>query len=171
MHLGSMKAMIASVLEALEHREAAERITLTISPRLRTSLATSTPSRLEIRLRPDVLDAPPDVQREILTHELAHLVVARRHPNARPHGPEWQALMRQAGYEPRTHIPFDGTVGGGQPGRNQPKHGQWLYVHRCPVCHWSRTAKKPMHRWRCRSCTEAGLDGSLVITRTRRRGD
>lgn len=47
-----------------------------------------------------------DVLGEVLVHELAHLVVFRRHGRAaRPHGREWRELMVLAGYPPRTHLP------------------------------------------------------------------
>ena len=32
---------------------------------------------------------------EVIAHELAHLLVFARHGRTRPHGPEWQRLMRQ----------------------------------------------------------------------------
>jgi ribosomal protein L37AE/L43A len=37
-------------------------------------------------------------------------------------------------------------------------------LHRCPVCHSVRRAKRPVQQWRCRSCHEAGLNGCLEIT-------
>jgi predicted SprT family Zn-dependent metalloprotease len=43
----------------------------------------------------------------VLCHELAHLAARERHGDRiRPHGPEWKALMRAAGYEPKTRLPL-----------------------------------------------------------------
>jgi ribosomal protein L37AE/L43A len=39
------------------------------------------------------------------------------------------------------------------------------YLHWCPVCHSRRFARRPMARWRCAECVDAGLPGALQITR------
>ena len=70
--------------------------------------------------------------------------------------------MRAAGYEPKTKLPAP-------PGA--PRHTKrkslslYLYVHRCPVCQLSKTARRVVRRWRCAACLDAGLSGELVITR------
>lgn len=41
---------------------------------------------------------------ETLCHEAAHWMAFRRHGlGIEPHGPEWEAYMRKAGFEPRAH--------------------------------------------------------------------
>ena len=120
--------------------------------------------RLNGRLR----DAPAELLVEVLCHELAHVVAYELNGrNCRPHGPEWASLMRQAGYAPRIRIDI----------RDLPvDYAAWLsaqiarrasteFVHRCPVCQASRIAGRPVRRWRCLRCREAGLDGVLTITR------
>ena len=53
-------------------------------------------TRWLIRLNPVLLAAHPErFLAEVLPHELAHLLVFARHGRTRPHGPEWQRLMRQ----------------------------------------------------------------------------
>ena len=93
---------------------------------------------------------------------LAHVAAHRLHgPTAKLHGPEWQALVRAAGFEPRIRTrdasPAQRTARKGATGR--------IYEHRCPVCQTVRTARRPMTTWRCAECLDAGLDGALVITR------
>jgi predicted SprT family Zn-dependent metalloprotease len=99
-------------------------------------------------------------RREVLCHEAAHAVVWARHGRkAKPHGPEWQALMRQAGFEPRASLIRCGH-------RTEPKIGQ-AFRHTCPVCHFSKRAKRRMSLWRCPECRAAGLEGALRIERVR----
>ena len=41
------------------------------------------------------------------------------------------------------------------------------FLHRCPVCDFSRVAARPVRSWRCADCVAAGLGGNLVITEKR----
>lgn len=141
--------------------------TITFSPRLTRSLARTYPARREIHLHPALKDAPAALLDEILVHELAHITVHERHGKAaRPHGPEWQALVREAGYEPRTRFTTDDLRITRAPRKPRTT---LIYDHRCPACGMRRSAKKPVPRWRCAACVAAGLDGTLEIT-TRPRG-
>lgn len=98
-------------------------------------------------------------RREVVCHEAAHFVVWQRYGRAaRPHGPEWAALVRLAGYEPRAS-----RVRCGQP-KPRPAPSQ-VFRHTCPVCHFSKRARRRMSRWRCPECRAIGLDGSLRIER------
>jgi predicted SprT family Zn-dependent metalloprotease len=98
------------------------------------------------------------LRREVLCHEAAHAVVWARHGrNAKPHGLEWQALVRQAGFEPRASLIRCGH-------RTPPKPAQ-RFRHACAVCHFSRTATRQMARWRCPECRAVGLQGHLRIER------
>jgi predicted SprT family Zn-dependent metalloprotease len=101
-------------------------------------------------------------QREVLCHEAAHFVVLERHGrSARPHGAEWAALVKLAGFEPRAS-----RVKCGQP---KERHAAKQPVrHTCPVCHFSKRAARRMPRWRCPECRALGLDGSLRIERLSR---
>jgi predicted SprT family Zn-dependent metalloprotease len=141
----------------------AERVTVGVSHRMRRSLGRCVPVQGAIRLSASALDAPPQILAEILCHEAAHVAVHVLHGVAcQPHGPEWAALVRMAGFEPRTDLPFEH---GDDPFQRQ-SHSDLTYEHRCPVCQSLRLAKRPVRRWRCADCVAAGLDGRLEITRT-----
>jgi predicted SprT family Zn-dependent metalloprotease len=99
---------------------------------------------------------------EVLCHELAHIAVHELHgSDAAPHGEEWRALVRHAGYKPAARAcvvesPARSTTRRRSPGLR--------FSHRCPVCQTTRYARSPVYRWRCAPCLEAGLDGILEIT-------
>jgi predicted SprT family Zn-dependent metalloprotease len=100
--------------------------------------------------------------REVVAHEAAHFVVARRHGRrASPHGAEWRALMQVAGFEPRASRIRCGDA------RAANRAGS-AFVHRCPVCSFSRRARRRVSTWRCPECTALGLDGVLTVQRLSR---
>jgi predicted SprT family Zn-dependent metalloprotease len=125
------------------------------SNRLSTSLGMSYPERGLIRLNRSLLKEDQHLLAVVLCHELAHVVIYRRHGRSvRPHGPEWQALMRAVGFEPLVHL---------DNGRRALRGPTRRYYHTCPVCHSGRMAGRPMPRWRCSQCVAQGLDGVLHI--------
>ena len=99
---------------------------------------------------------------EVLCHELAHIVaheVSGRREG--PHGPTWQGLVRAGGFEPRLRLAH---------GDDAPRtivRRPSRFLHRCPVCDFSRVAARPIRSWRCADCVAAGLGGNLVITEKR----
>src|SRR5690606_8469081 len=112
----------------------------------------------------------PRLLRDVLVHELAHLAVHARHGSeVRPHGPEWQRLMTLAGRSTAATLHGDcGFHPGARPADASAAAAparRWTYEHRCPVCQMVRYARRPVPQWRCRACTEIGLDGALEITR------
>ena len=131
-----------------------------ISTRLRRSLGTCNLESNEIRLHPTLLDSQKDLLEEVYCHELAHLAVFKKYGlSVRPHGPEWQALVREAGYEPNVRL--KATIGGSRnPDSSSPKLN---YRHYCPVCQTTRSSRRPQPRWRCAECVEAGLSGDMTI--------
>lgn len=134
-------------------------IELRYSNRLRTSLGRCSPRSGSIRLHPGLREEGEALLREVVCHEVAHVATWRLYgPGARPHGPEWQALMRAAGYEPRTCA--DPATLPERFRRARPR-----FRHRCPRCRIASDAGRPMRRWRCRRCREAGRDGKLQISR------
>ncbi|HEU0140133.1 MAG TPA: SprT family zinc-dependent metalloprotease [Bryobacteraceae bacterium] len=133
-------------------------VSLVLAPRLSRSAGRCLPTRSSIELSAATLDSALAFRREVLCHEAAHAVVWARHGRkARPHGPEWQALMRQAGFEPRASLILCG--------RRAKRSTTTRFRHTCPVCHFSRTAKRRMTSWRCPECQAIGLDGELRIQR------
>jgi predicted SprT family Zn-dependent metalloprotease len=140
----------------------ADRLQIIVSPRLRRSLASYRTRQGQIRISSSLLNLPDAVINEVLCHEAAHAAVAelQAHP-VRPHGPEWRALVRAAGFEPRVRMAPDHVAGR----RTDTTGYRALWEHRCPVCQMHRLARRPVRRWRCTSCRSAGLEGALVITR------
>jgi predicted SprT family Zn-dependent metalloprotease len=103
-------------------------------------------------------------QIDVLAHEMAHAAIDFKHGQAvNVHGQEWQSFVRAVGFTPRARL----TTAGARPKRTGLEMPP-LYAHRCPVCHMLRLSKRPIKRWRCRSCVEAGLEGTLKITRVAR---
>lgn len=142
-------------------------IEVTVNPRLTRTLARSFPSEHCIEVSRRLLRRDARRVREALIHELAHLAASDIYPaGCRPHGPEWAALVRAAGVEP--HATARGRKRREHAG-SQPRSTSagFLYEHRCPVCHSSRLARRPVPRWRCAACVEAGLDGRLEVRRIR----
>jgi SprT protein len=128
------------------------------SPRLRRAFGRCYQDERLIRLTPSLLDSQSWLLAEILCHEAAHAAVYEIYGgDAKPHGEEWEELMRMVGFEPRVRIPV--VVNG----RETVAEDRVLYLHHCPSCNHSRRAAKPMHRWRCRTCVDDGGHGRFVI--------
>ena len=135
-----------------------QHLLIAYSTRLARSLGRCQSSTSTLLLHPalDTLDAGWFT--EVLCHEAAHVACARLSPRtARPHGEQWQRLMRLAGYLPRVRL----QPPPGFPARRA--RAACRYEHFCPVCQWVRFAARPMSRWRCADCVAAGLDGRLAV--------
>ena len=143
-----------------------------VNPRLTVSLGRCRTAARAIELNPRLLSDAWRLRREVLCHEAAHLAVRGLHGlAAKPHGAEWRELMALAGFKPRVAIPV-ATQSPTNPassisdsaGTARPLRGR-VYQHRCPVCQFTRMARRPVGRWRCAACVDAGLDGLLLISR------
>ena len=100
-------------------------------------------------------------QDEILCHELAHAAALQIYGKSiSPHGPEWHALIKAAGYSPSSVLKTTS-----RPTTPLKKKNCCRYEHRCPVCHAVRYARKRMRRWRCAECNQLDLPGLLIISR------
>jgi predicted SprT family Zn-dependent metalloprotease len=136
-----------------------------VNPRLSVSLGRYRPALRTIELNARLFQAAWRLRQEVLCHEAAHAEVSWRFgPSARPHGPEWRNLMRRVGFEPRTAIPVSQQTARPS-GSKPPALARSRYEHRCPVCQFTRFARRPVARWRCAACVAAGLDGALQIRR------
>ena len=145
--------------------DVANEVTVEFSPRLRSSLGICYPERKLIRLHP-FLARQENVRllREVVCHEAAHIAAPfRSGQRVKPHGPEWQALVRQCGYNPRVRLRVPEFLAQRQKPKRSSK-GRARFEHRCPVCQTSRLASRPQPRWRCADCVDAGLGGKLAIT-------
>ena len=104
-------------------------------------------------------DGRPTLLEEVLCHELAHAAVHRLHGRrAKPHGPEWKALMVKAGHEPRVRVLENDPRLPADFNRPRPR-----WEHRCPVCQVKQLAGRPVRQWRCLRCRKAGRSGKLEI--------
>lgn len=131
------------------------------SRRLRRSLGRVHLERRVVRLSAELAVAPVALLREVLCHEIAHLAVRDLHGHrCQAHGPEWVALVRAAGFEPRRRIPWPVSSPSSRPTAARTRR----YVHRCPVCQLRRTASRPVPQWRCAACVAVGLPGRLEIS-------
>ena len=130
------------------------------SRRLRATLARCRPAEAKIVLRDDLECAPKQRLAEVLCHEAAHVATHMLHGReAKPHGPEWQRLVRLAGFKPTVRAPQRRLSK-----RLQRRKTCRIYEHRCAVCQMLRIARRPVPTWRCSECLQAGLDGLLTIT-------
>lgn len=132
------------------------------STRMRTSLGRCAPARSEIRIADFLLEGPRSLLLEVVCHEAAHAAVHCLHGGeARPHGHEWRALMRAAGYPGQTRMPAERL----SVLPTDAARRRILWEHRCPSCRRSRLAGRPVRAWRCTACRAEGLTGRIVITR------
>lgn len=146
---------------------AVARLNVACNPRLRTTRARYLRRLGRIELNPRLL--PDDIATAVI-HEAAHAATVLLHGRkARPHGPEWRALVvkglasSRAG---RRHVVAAGRGTASLP-LTQPKRGasDGRYDHWCPICQFSRVARRRVTAWRCAACVSAGLEGRLRITR------
>jgi predicted SprT family Zn-dependent metalloprotease len=141
---------------------AAAPVRVSVSRSMHHSLGRWLPARCEIRVSILALCSTAVVV-EVLCHEAAHVAVFLRHGSkSRPHGPEWRALMQEAGFGARTRIPLPSAAA---PAQRISKAR--VYEHRCPICQSVSYARRPMPRLRCTTCCAAGLDGILEIVRVK----
>jgi hypothetical protein len=95
-----------------------------------------------------------------LTHELGSVGTLPA-----PHGREWRALMARAGYSDARASVWRGCLLRTQSGLKKARAPAARWVHSCPVCHFSRVARRAVRAWRGAACVAAGLPGRLEITR------
>ncbi len=142
-----------------------------VNARLSVSLGRCRPAARAIELNPRLLSHAWRLRREVLCHEAAHFAVRELHGlAAKPHGAEWRELSgtrrirAQGGHpcgaarscrSPELGVRFSQKCAGVR---------GYRYEHRCPVCQFTRMARRPVGRWRCAACVDAGLDGVLLIT-------
>ena len=128
-----------------------------VNSRLRSTVARSKLSSNTLEINKRVSKRSATSQREIMCHEAAHHVVWRRYgTTVNPHGAEWAALMRSAGFKPRATF-----IKCGEFSRRQRM--PVAFRHTCPVCHFSKRARRRMTLWRCPECSSIGLHGELNI--------
>lgn len=148
-------------------------VEIVVNNRLRRTRGRAIPRDGRIEIRPDLISGSRQNLLETLCHEAAHIAIFDTHANARPHGPEWQELVRAAGFEPHVQQIAECRLTRAQAiseraDRSRLGGAVRVFDHRCPVCQMLRTAKRPVPHWRCAECVDSGLAGELLISaRTR----
>lgn len=159
-----IKACLENWQQLWEIPELVTRLHVRFSPRLRTTWGRTQPARGVITLAKALETGPREHLEEVLCHEAAHVAAHMKHGRgARPHGPEWAALVELAGFSPMRAL----RIGAPSVSQGQPRT---LFEHRCTVCQFRRLARRPVHAWRCAECVGAGLPGTLTITRIPQEG-
>lgn len=155
------RAQLASLAAAWNHPRIS-RLGIAVNRNLRSTLARWIPPSNVLEISAAAKSRGTRALREIISHEAAHVVVWNRAGRpARPHGAEWAALMRAAGFEPRATLVRCGHRGG--------SNDTLRIRHFCTVCHFSKLAKRRMPRWRCPDCFAIGLEGKLTTERVSNR--
>lgn len=146
-------------LARLWQEPAIARLRIAVNPRLVSTTARLRVSARLIEVNRRVVHLRPVALQEIICHEAAHAVIARRlRSSVRPHGREWAELVRAAGFVGRPSLIRCGE-------RRASVANVVQFRHVCLVCHFSKRAKRRMPRWRCPECRQVGLDGLLRIER------
>jgi predicted SprT family Zn-dependent metalloprotease len=154
-------AQLASLAALWDHPRISE-LGVALNLDLTSTIARWTPPSNVIELNPNVTSRDARALREIITHEAAHVVVWDRCDRvARPHGAEWAAVMRAAGFQPRATLV--------RCGHRASPNSQLPIRHFCPVCHFAVFAKRRMRGWRCPECRAIGLEGLLNTERVSNR--
>jgi len=151
------RAQLATLAKIWRHGRVS-RLQIAFNVRLRSTVARWVPPSDVLEIGSTVMSRDTQTLREIIAHEAAHVVVWDRSGRAvRPHGPEWAALMRAAGFEPRATLVRCGHR------RAEPRGVR--VRHFCALCHFSALAKRRMPTWRCPECRAIGLEGILTAER------
>ena len=160
-HLTNAISLLPQWDDLWQTDEALLTVNVELSSRLTRSLGLAYPERMLIRINSCLMSKPlQELLPEVLCHEAAHIAVyLKKRSSAKPHGALWKSLVSKAGFTPTTTLEISPKVATAK-AANRKK-----YLHRCPVCQATRIAGCPQPNWKCTDCVEAGLDGSLVITR------
>lgn len=139
-----LRPWIASWGAAWSVPDLAERTTVSFTGRMSRSLGRCALRTGEIRLNAALLDGPEAALLEVVCHEAAHAATFILHgPKARPHGREWKALMRAAGYDPVVRWPEHMV-----PDEVKRKRGHSPFPYRAPRTAVSRgTGERPLLEW------------------------
>ena len=147
------RAQLVSLARVWRHPRVS-RLQISVNQHLKSTIARWLPPSNVLEISPAAQSRGASALREIISHEAAHVVVWDQSGRAaRPHGPEWAALMRTAGFEPRATLV--------RCGHRRGTYDRIRIRHFCAVCHFSRFAKRRMSGWRCPECRAIGLEGKL----------
>ncbi|MBM3902547.1 MAG: hypothetical protein FJ379_10745 [Verrucomicrobia bacterium] len=140
--------MLAQWAELWRAPQLAEIVAISFSTRLKKSLGRVRPATGVIRLNSRLQNAPGGFLIEVLCHEAAHVAVYLIHGSEpKPHGPEWCALIRRAGYQPTTKLDHQSLP----PIPHDPPLIS-RHRYRCPVCQVDFFVRRKSSRLHCSFC-------------------
>jgi predicted SprT family Zn-dependent metalloprotease len=138
----------------------AAAVDISFSRRMSRALANCRVERKTIHLNLKLVEPEErELLPAVLCHEFAHIAASHLYgPFCQPHGREWRELYTRAGFDPDRKLSLKAIDTKGP-------RSTLSYEHRCLICQNVYLARRPMKRWRCADCCDAGLDGHLVISK------
>lgn len=143
-----LQALGESLLVEWSATELSRRWSVGWNARMRTRAGVAWLEERHIDLNPKLLARNPSRVREILAHELAHLVTWHRDPSAPQHGLHWAQLMRRAGLPARRYH-------GMAVGDLRQRRRTFYYLHLCTTCSAWWIGKKLRRDRHCDRCGPA----------------
>ncbi|RLE21741.1 MAG: hypothetical protein DRJ61_04580 [Acidobacteria bacterium] len=123
-HAEALRIHLEYCLRLWQLDELAPKIEMRLSNRMTRSIGSANLAKNRITLAAWLFDQPQAIIDEVLCHEAAHLAVHHLHGvGLRPHGREWQALMRRAGVAPRVRITLPNPPPMPRPRRRRRRSG------------------------------------------------
>jgi len=111
-----------------------------VSGRMTRTFGSYTPTTRQVTLSSRLLAlGKPREQKDILLHELAHAITHQRHPKARAHGREFQAICRELGVAPLRYVSL--------PVREWAARARWAAT--CDACGQLSLRQRPVRAIRC----------------------
>ncbi len=103
----ALEVQLRHCLDLWQVGSLAPEIGIRLSTRMTRTIGSANLSKNRITLAVWLFEQPQAIIDEVVCHEAAHLAVLHLYgQGVRPHGREWQALMRRAGVTPRVRIPL-----------------------------------------------------------------
>jgi len=138
----------------------ARSVTAAFSTRMRRSLGSAHRQSGSVRINSRLAVGHPGLLLETLCHEVAHIAAFRLHgKKAKPHGPEWRALVLAAGYKPTTMM-FCRRI---ERANECPAARKALFKYLCVTCQSPYIGRRKDSRLRCGRCLDMGLSGILRL--------
>ena len=131
-----------------------ERITITLSTRLKKTLGRVRPMSGVVTLNAKLASVQRSVFLEVLCHEVAHVVAYILHGSqAKPRGPEWRALVSAVGYKPSTSMNARWLP---DPATEEAHLGKREH-YRCSVCQADYFVSRRSSHLYCEACIQNGV--------------
>ena len=128
------------------------RVAVSFSQRMTKSLGRVSPKTGQIRLNSRLQTVPRKFLLEVLCHEAAHVAVHLLHGSyVKPHGREWQELVRIAGYQPATKLGHKALTPKARKSSIISRHR-----YRCQICQSDYFVRRKSSKLYCNLCHSEG---------------